>query len=1498
MERRWRAPRLVVVCIGTVSALVPQQTTTTTNFVPYERLVDRSRQLETNDFEFTDLLSYSYDLGESGEGDTATDAGGFGKSFTLGDVNFGPVSDANIDNSGRGDGSFVDGVQIKGNIFNSLLGISVASAGDFNGDGIDDIVVGARGARRVYVFFGLSDYQNFRERRRRMAEQGDFDYTVDEMPAGSVLTIIDDSADTDSGFGELVAAAGDMNGDGYDDIAVSAPSAKSDRGRVYVFYGGPDVCCDTMTIKAKMPKGKGFIIQGDSPGDILGSAIAGGFDFDGDENDDLLIGVSGFNDNLGAAVLVYGQTYEFSTFQEFGHLAQQGGKVNPRGLLMTLDDEETARSSFDGKAVGLGIAVHAADDVNGDGYDDIVIGADRYNRNGAAFVVFGSESKIAGKLDLDALDGSDGFAMYGLNKGDAFGAAVSKAGDFNGDGYGDVIIGALGVKHRAGAAYIVYGKSSFGPNATADVALAGPQENGFTGFSVATAGDIDGDGLDDVLIGAVTASPNGLALSGAVFAVLGGGNRPSSLDLADLDGFDGFLMRGTEAGDLAGFAIGPAGDFNNDGIDDICIGAARSSAHVPFSGVSYILFGTEFTKPPTTQPTGPSQAPTPAPLSLTTTNGVLPFPATFSSSEIAIKNGAYVQGETSMNSTAFPGDVDGDSIDDVVAAADGYAYVIYGVGSDGFWIKNISGPLANLVEDEFPGDAVRYYANGAPISVVAGAGDVNDDGYDDVAFGAPTAYGGVGTVFVIFGSDTRATGTVDIMNDFTKGVDYMELMGMSTDGFGSALSSTDLNGDGYADVVVGAPYAVGSAYAVVYFGSATASMMTVDVGMLNATDGVVIFYDVDEEDANTSSSMFGYAVAGIGDMNGDGIDDVAVGAPGWDAVCVVLGAETFAAASFACTALDPTSTAISGLTIVSAYEGGGFGASLAHAGDVNDDGFADFLIGAPLEMSEAGAAYLILGQNVLSTPVAPLDVGMKFYSSVVGDSLGSSVAGAGDINNDALHDMMIGADGILWDGTTSSKSGTVFIIYGSMTSFVMNMSVDIRDWDNDGGGFAITGSTPGSGLGAAVHIGNFDINNDGVDDLIVTEPGTKTSYILFGMDEDPTPSFSTSAPTTSPAPTVMPSPVPSPMPSISPVPSISPAPSTAMPSACPTMSPAPTTSPAPTAARVPTVTTAPTATFTPTMFPTVTPGPSKGPTNPTMAPTISPKPSTRPTAQPSTEPTSSTKAPTSLSERFAGASVGWVETQLRIEGMDASDLGSAEITTVQFAVFDVLGDQGGDGVIDATDDVMRVTATTVASIDLSFFAEITPPSAFASSTQDLVTRVSGAMATSVTDGELSERLLYWAQYFGANEAIAGINTTVTLEMLDDADINDVYFSLPPTMAPTPAPDSSSKKSSSSSGLSGGAIAGIVIAAVVVLFCCIGAFWFWRQRQDDDSEYRKPKALPVDDDDDDAPVQDEGAITETGTAVDETGVSLHDELAVVDPPAADTGHQDKIIEADL
>ena len=190
-------------------------------------------------------------------------------------------------------------------------------------------------------------------------------------------------------------------------------------------------------------------------------------------------------------------------------------------------------------------------------------------------------------FNLSTLNGSNGFAINGIADGDQSGSSVSSAGDVNGDGFDDLIIGALlaspnGIRF-AGQSYVVFGSNSGfaagldleklnGSNGFAINAIAAYDQSG---RSVSSAGDVNGDGFDDLIIGAANADPNGILGAGQSYVVFGSKSGfGASLNLSALNGSNGFAINGIAADDWSGSSVSSAGDVNGDGFDDLIIGAS------------------------------------------------------------------------------------------------------------------------------------------------------------------------------------------------------------------------------------------------------------------------------------------------------------------------------------------------------------------------------------------------------------------------------------------------------------------------------------------------------------------------------------------------------------------------------------------------------------------------------------------------------------------------------------------------------------------------------------------------------------------------------------------------------------------------------------------------------------------------------------------------------------------------------------------------------------
>jgi len=427
-----------------------------------------------------------------------------------------------------------NGFVINGSASGDYSGWSVSNAGDINGDGIADLIIGANFADpngnslagASYVVFGGSG----------VGSSGSLNLSA---ITGSNGFVINGSAAGDRS-GWSVSTAGDINGDGIADLIIGAdladPNGNTDAGSSYVVFGGSGVGSGGSFNLSAIEGSNGFVINGSASDDGSGISVSNAGDINGDGIADLIIGAFFADPNgntlAGASYVVFG-----------GSGVGSGGSLNLSALNGSNGFVINGSASFDYS----GRSVSNAGDINGDGIADLIIGANFAGSNGndytgASYVVFGGSGVgSGGSLNLSALNGSNGFVINGSASFDLLGYSVSTAGDINGDGIADLIIGAdladPNGNTDAGSSYVVFGGSGVGSSGSLNLsALNG--SNGFvingsasgdrSGGSVSTAGDINGDGIADLIIGARWADPNGNSSAGASYVVFGRASNQAS----------------------------------------------------------------------------------------------------------------------------------------------------------------------------------------------------------------------------------------------------------------------------------------------------------------------------------------------------------------------------------------------------------------------------------------------------------------------------------------------------------------------------------------------------------------------------------------------------------------------------------------------------------------------------------------------------------------------------------------------------------------------------------------------------------------------------------------------------------------------------------------------------------------------------------------------------------------------------------------------------------
>jgi Ca2+-binding RTX toxin-like protein len=676
----------------------------------------------------------------------------------------------------------VTGFRVDGVTANDESGFSVASAGDVNGDGYDDFIIGAyvadpngSNSGASYVVFGKA---------------GGFTASLNLSTLDGVNGFKISGVAANDFSGCSVASAGDVNGDGFDDLIVGAryadPNSINNAGAGYVVFGKASGFLANLNLST-LNGANGFRLSGVATSDQAGFFVASAGDVNGDGYDDLIIGANLADPNgasSGASYVVFGSAAGFTA------------NLN----LSTLDGSNGFRIS--GVAAGdqAGRSVASAGDVNGDGYDDLIISgryADPsgvYNA-GASYVVFGKAGGFTANLNLSTLDGTNGFKLSGVALSDQTGNSVSAAGDVNGDGYADLIIGATFADPNgggSGASYVVFGKAS---GFTANLALSTLDgSNGFkisgvaasdlSGFSVASAGDVNGDGYDDLIIGARYADPNGINNAGAGYVVFGRASGfLANLNLSTLNGANGFKLNGVAAVDQAGFFVASAGDVNGDGYDDLIVGAPFADPNGSASGSSYIIFG---------------HATTAAAVVYTGTSGD------------DIQNGdtggdtlSGGGGNDTLNGLAGIDTLNGGDGNDIIDGGTGADAMTGGLGDDSFFVDNAGDTTAEASGEGY--DTVRSTLNWTLAAnldalILDGSADINGTGNSDN--NAITGNGGANTLDGGAGNDTLSGGAgIDTLTG-GNGVDLL-YGGSEADSLDGGANGDLLDGGTGADAMAG-----------------------------------------------------------------------------------------------------------------------------------------------------------------------------------------------------------------------------------------------------------------------------------------------------------------------------------------------------------------------------------------------------------------------------------------------------------------------------------------------------------------------------------------------------------------------------------------------------------------------------------------------------------------------------------------------------------------------
>lgn len=501
-------------------------------------------------------------------------------------------------------GLAIPGVKFDGSGVNDTTGHIVNGVGDVNADGREDFAITSplddpfrrNAAGTVYLIYGTPSLASIEQ------------FEVETLGMGQGVVFHGRQAGDQISLNGI-AGLGDINGDGISDFGFScrldAKPGFINSGTAYIVFGRSGGVSDQLVFDLNSLNGaNGFIVEGTFSHEDLGSRIAAAGDVNADGIDDFLLGAGQ------AQTVAPGHSYLIYGSPSIG----AGGTLDVSAL-----DGPTGVRINGVQSGDRAFCVAGLRDINADGIDDFLIGlwgADRAGLTdvGEAVVLYGSRSPLgtAGVFNLADLTSAEGVLIRGVDEGAMTGFRASAAGDVNGDGTGDFILtapfSAVNGLPDSGVVYLIYGSAAgIGTGATLDLAEFGPAdglridgagEGDLAGYQARAAGDINGDGFADFLVGAAAADVSAEVDAGETYLILGSEallGQGGILSLAGLNGTNGFRFQGEGANDQSGREPCGVGDVDGDGFQDFMTTAYLADpGGIVDAGRAYLIFGSSF----------------------------------------------------------------------------------------------------------------------------------------------------------------------------------------------------------------------------------------------------------------------------------------------------------------------------------------------------------------------------------------------------------------------------------------------------------------------------------------------------------------------------------------------------------------------------------------------------------------------------------------------------------------------------------------------------------------------------------------------------------------------------------------------------------------------------------------------------------------------------------------------------------------------------------------